>query len=468
MIKLVDKSVSYDDNFKLVLSTRLTSPNFAPEIFSKTLVINFCVTSDGLAAQLLNAVVAHERPDLEQQYAALVRDIADSAALILQLEDTLLRELSSAAGNILDNEELIKTLATTQQSAAAAAEALEKSKHTQAEISKARSAFVPVAHRGSILYFLVASLSTINPMYETSLDSFLTVFHTAMDLSKADPVLESRIRIMLDTITREIYDFTCTGIFERHRLLFSFQLAAKLDANLTKPELDFFLKGDTGLSDPSTPSPVPWLAMDRWKDLAAVAEASDVFQTIVDDVKKRPAIWKAWYDLEAPEKEELPCLVNTTTGEKPSGTMTALQKLCAMRCFRVDRVFTAAKLYVIQGIGEKYVTPPTLDYRRIFKQSKETTPMIFILSPGADPQSDIQRLATDKGFQAKFRFIALGQGQGPKAEELIEFGTSKGYWVLLQNCHLLVSCSAEIKLKFRSFVGLHFFFSDRLCRRSKL
>ena len=33
----------------------------------------------------------------------------------------------------------------------------------------------------------------------------------------------------------------------------------------------------------------------------------------------------------------------------------------------------------------------------------------------------------------------LGQGQGPKAEHLIDQGTKSGHWVLLQNCHLLVS-----------------------------
>ena len=42
-------------------------------------------------------------------------------------------------------------------------------------------------------------------------------------------------------------------------------------------------------------------------------------------------------------------------------------------------------------------------------------------------------------MMSKFRFIALGQGQGPKAENLIDQGTKSGHWVLLQNCHLLVS-----------------------------
>ena len=35
--------------------------------------------------------------------------------------------------------------------------------------------------------------------------------------------------------------------------------------------------------------------------------------------------------------------------------------------------------------------------------------------------------------------VSLGQGQGPKAERLLESGMERGMWVCLQNCHLAVS-----------------------------
>lgn len=53
---------------------------------------------DGLAQQLLGVVVAHERPDLESSRQDLIREMGANKGLLSKLEDTLLRELSSATG----------------------------------------------------------------------------------------------------------------------------------------------------------------------------------------------------------------------------------------------------------------------------------------------------------------------------------------------------------------------------------
>jgi len=101
-------------------------------------------------------------------------------------------------------------------------------------------------------------------------------------------------------------------------------------------------------------------------------------------------------------------------------------------------VINAIKNFIIDKQGPQYIQSPALMYDKIYKQSTERTPIVFILSPGADPSSEVARLAEEMGFGAnRFSDMALGQGAEKQAKENIERGAVRGHWVMLQNCHLL-------------------------------
>merc|ERR1712000_142694 len=116
------------------------------------------------------------------------------------------------------------------------------------------------------------------------------------------------------------------------------------------------------------------------------------------DIKKNASTWKAWYDLETPETEEMPA--------GASKSLSPMQQLCIVRCYRADRAYNTVKLFVLKTMGEYFVQPPVLDYARVYSQSAPLSPMVFVLSPGADPQNDIQLLAEQIGMDQKFRFLA--------------------------------------------------------------
>ena len=101
LIKLGDKEVEWDDNFRLYMTSKLSNPHYGPEVGGKVSIINYGLTQQGLAEQLLAVVVAHERPDLEEARRGLVQEMSENKALLKKLEDTLLRELSNATGDSL-------------------------------------------------------------------------------------------------------------------------------------------------------------------------------------------------------------------------------------------------------------------------------------------------------------------------------------------------------------------------------
>lgn len=128
------------------------------------------------------------------------------------------------AGNILDNHDLILTLEQAKASAVDIAEKLETAKGAALEIQDARVKYTPAAKRGALLFFAMASLATIANMYEFSLASFLTVYKTTLETSRKEPGLDARLRAIVEAATLDVYNYTCLGLFERHKLVFSFQV----------------------------------------------------------------------------------------------------------------------------------------------------------------------------------------------------------------------------------------------------
>lgn len=116
-MKIGDKEVEYNPNFRLIIHTKLANPHYQPEMQAQTTLVNFTVTRDGLEDQLLAEVVKAERPDLESLKAELTRQQNEFKIKLKELEDNLLSSLSSAGENILANPALVDSLETTKNTA---------------------------------------------------------------------------------------------------------------------------------------------------------------------------------------------------------------------------------------------------------------------------------------------------------------------------------------------------------------
>eukprot|EP00927_Polykrikos_kofoidii_P034569 TRINITY_DN29308_c0_g1_i1.p1 TRINITY_DN29308_c0_g1~~TRINITY_DN29308_c0_g1_i1.p1 ORF type:complete len:3708 (-),score=892.28 TRINITY_DN29308_c0_g1_i1:94-10965(-) len=435
MIELGENEIEWNEAFVLMMTTKLSNPKYTPEVMGKASIVNCVITLEGLAAQLLNVVVSFERPDLEELRQKLVMQMSENRQIIKSLEDTLLRELAAAKGSILENDELIATLNNAKTKSIEINASLETAAKTSEEIDKTRSLYQKVAKRGSILYFAMAGLVAISEMYEYSLSGYLGVFETALKEAKPDKIVENRLKNLRDKMTQTMYDYTCMGLFERHKLLFSFQMTTMIldgDGELIHPEFEFYMKGNPSLEKVKDPIPHAFISEPGWKDLQLLKTLHDGLKTLCDDIKNKGDLWHTWYDGEAPESVPLPC----NFSEK----VDLFKQVLIIRCLRPDRMITATKGFIAKKLTEYFVQPPSLVYDKIFEKSNEKMPIVFILSPGADPQSDVMKLGDVLGFSgSKFKFVSLGQGMGDNAALSIEQGFLKGHWVMLQNCHLLAS-----------------------------
>ncbi|KAM9858629.1 dynein axonemal heavy chain 10 [Aulostomus maculatus] len=442
VIVLGDKEVDYDPNFKLYLNTKLANPKYSPSVFGKAMVINYTVTLKGLEDQLLSVIMGFEKKELEEQRERLIQETSENKKLLKNLGDSLLRELATSTGNMLDNTELVHTLEETKSKATEVFEKLKLAEKTSVDIDKLRDGYRPAAKRGAILFFVLTEMALVNSMYQYSLASYLEVFDFSLRKSLPDSILLQRLKNIISTLTHNVYNYGCTGLFERHKLLFSFNMTIKLEqaeGRAPQEELEFFIKGNLSLEKSKHKKPCEWLPDQGWEDIVKLAELfPEKFGSLPDDVEKNPFDWKPWYDLDAPELSTLPV--------RYEETLSAFQKLLLLRCFRVDRVYRAVTDYVTVTMGERYVQPPVISLDAIYEQSTPFSPIIFILSPGSDPASDLMKLAERSGFGGnKFKFLAMGQGQEKVALQLLEMAVSRGHWLMLQNCHLLVKWLKELE-----------------------
>ena len=162
--------------------------------------------------------------------------------------------MGEVQGRILEDEELIVTLDASKVTSATVNRRMKQSKITQEEIFTARESYRVVAKRGSVLYFAIADLALIDPMYQYSLEFFVKFFKRRLDQSESSEDLQERLAILIKDITISFYTNICRGLFEKDKLLYSFLITMKImlsEKQVSIAEWNFFLRGSA-----ETPQPI--------------------------------------------------------------------------------------------------------------------------------------------------------------------------------------------------------------------
>ncbi|XP_013208919.1 dynein heavy chain 7, axonemal [Microtus ochrogaster] len=367
-IRLGDATIEYAPDFRFYITTKLRNPHYLPETSVKVTLLNFMITTEGMQDQLLGIVVARERPDLEEEKQALILQGAENKRQLKEIEDKILEVLSSSEGNILEDETAIKILSSSKALANEISQKQEVAEETERKIDDTRMGYRPIAVHSSILFFSIADLANIEPMYQYSLTWFINLFILSIENSEKSEILPKRLQILKDHFTYSLYVNICRSLFEKDKMLFSFCLTVNL----------------------------------------------------------------LIHDNAEPHHEVFP--------EEWENKASDFQRMLIIRCLRPDKVIPMLQEFIIKKLGRPFIEPPPFDLSKAFGDSNCCAPLIFVLSPGADPMAALLKFADDQGYGgSKLSSLSLGQGQGPIAMKMLEKAVKDGTWVVLQNCHLATS-----------------------------
>lgn len=498
LMRLGDKEVTYDPNFRLYLQTKLSNPHYKPEIAAQTTLVNFCVTEKGLEDQLLALVVekargrpgsaplrpAHtpasppwplplisslegalaplvltltllslpppsplqERPDLQEQAASLVRQLGEFTIQLKDLEDNLLFRLANSQGDILDDIELIENLEETKRTAVEIESKVLAAKDTEKTINTAREVYRAVATRGSLVYFLIDSLWVLDRVYQYSMANFVYILKKGIDVTPGGPdeskvpVAQQRGEVSLEKRVELLIVHTTYTVFT----YIASGLFERHKLIVASQMVMSTLKQRGELSAP--------LFNYLLKGPKVLGHDNPLSEWVSDSV---------WASVQAlREIEEYQSLSDDLIGsakrwrewmelERPEDEpmpgdwkkMTQFQQLLLFRAIRPDRMSNALSSFVKEELGGEYITSLPFNLERSYEDAAPAVPIFIFLSPGVDVAAAVEAMGTKMGYSyetGKYAAVSLGQGQEPIAMNNLNNFRKEGGWLLLQNIHLTI------------------------------
>ncbi len=177
--KLGNNQHEIHKNFRFIMHTKLSNPHYPPEIQAEACLINFAVTEDGLADQLLAIIVKMERPKLAQRKEQVIQEQNECKIKLGDLENQILTDLNTP-GDPLENEPMVERLENSKKVSEQVSIAMKESKEAEKEIAESSNAYSPAAVRGSLIFFLFTELYKLHTFYKFSLESFIFVVRRAV------------------------------------------------------------------------------------------------------------------------------------------------------------------------------------------------------------------------------------------------------------------------------------------------
>ena len=82
-----------------------------------------------------------------------------------------------------------------------------------------------------------------------------------------------------------------------------------------------------------------------------------------------------------------------------ASSLSNFDKLLILKTIRPEKVIFGISQFVDEYLGTEYISLPVTQLSSVYEDTDKTTPIIFVLSTGADPQSVLLKFSQSQGFE---------------------------------------------------------------------
>jgi dynein heavy chain, axonemal len=283
-----------------------------------------------------------------------------------------------------------------------------------AHIENIREQFKPVAFRVSRLFFVLVQLMNVDPMYQYSLDFYKMIYERALDNGNSieKGKRNEKMKFFIKEFTSLLYENICRSLFEKDKLLFSMLMLFKIIEKthddpkilLDAKEVRFMMVGGSRV-EMERPNPTGeggWMTDKMWASILQLADEFEIFKDIAVNIERNLDDWERIYNLQHPQE------VKEARWPAPYADLPPLKIAMFLRVFRPDKVIPVIQKMIVEDkeLGPAFIVPPPFDMDKSFSDSTNKVPIIIVLSAGADPMAELQKLGAE--YKAKIQAISLG------------------------------------------------------------
>ncbi|ETB60571.1 dynein heavy chain-like protein [Plasmodium yoelii 17X] len=495
LIVIGDSEIDFSPNFNLFLTSRDANLQFTPDICSRVTFCNFTLTPSSLQNQCLNMILKNERPDIDKKRRDILKLQGEYKVKIRELEESLLLELSSLEGNILDDDNVITTMEKLKIQASEASKEVNIAEGVMIEIENVSNMYLFLAEGCSKIFFILQYLCNINFLYQYDLNFFFNIMKDMLlDQEYLSKIKKNdygeRIKCLEYLLFNLTYNRVARGLLQEDRYVFALHLCYvksiinpkscymdKVYLHLLLKDSYVYEEATTMMGISQTEEAVNYQKTSNEIGREVLPEYNDeqirnlnnlikhkLFYYLKDLIENNREGWTSLLHSDEPEcvvsslimqnkniKRKNSSVTHLNSVEESEGVIEGeginqenpisqcLKEALIIKAVRADKLDRCFNKLINIILGKEFLWLPELSTNEFEKYVKENAwgniPIVLISSPGFDPSNKVHQLS--EHCKISLSSIAMGSEEGYiSAEKVIASAQKYGGWVLLKNIHL--------------------------------